>query len=69
MGEGLKRAFNAARATRKNPAAVALGKLAKGKPKSYGPEELARRAERINKARIAYQSKLPEARKTEPVPA
>lgn len=34
----------------KNPAAVALGKLAKGKPKNFSPEELARRTKIIQKA-------------------
>jgi hypothetical protein len=37
---------------RKNPiaqAAQALGRMAKGKPKNYSPEEIAKRTERIRK--------------------
>lgn len=36
---------------RKNPAAVALGKLAAGKPKDYSKAELKRRADRLAEAR------------------
>jgi hypothetical protein len=35
----------------KNPAAVALGRLAKGRPKKYSKEELAKRTVRLNEAR------------------
>jgi hypothetical protein len=35
----------------KNPAAVALGKLAKGKKKTLTAQEIERRTERLNKAR------------------
>lgn len=35
----------------KNPAAVALGKLASGKPKNYTAAELARRKKRLAEAR------------------
>ncbi len=45
---------------KKNPAAVALGKLAAGVPKRYTVEERARRAEwarKMTKARVAKQRK------------
>jgi hypothetical protein len=37
--------------SKKNPAAVALGKLAAGKPKNYSREELAKRTARLRKGR------------------
>lgn len=36
----------------KNPAAVALGRLAKGVSKTFSPEEIALRVERIKAARL-----------------
>jgi hypothetical protein len=37
---------------KKNPAAVALGKLAKGKPKTLSCDEIARRTARLAAARL-----------------
>lgn len=37
--------------SKKNQAAIALGKLAKGVPKTFTPEELERRAQRLVEAR------------------
>jgi hypothetical protein len=51
----------------KNPAAVALGKLAASKPKHYNPEELARRTARIVDARRKSLAKL--RRPTTPRPS
>jgi len=36
---------------KKNPAAVALGKRARGKPKTYTPEQIALRKDRLTAAR------------------
>ena len=44
----------------KNPAAVALGKMAKGVPKNYTAAELARRKKRLADARLKRWKK-PEA--------
>ena len=45
---------------KKNPAAVALGKLGgaatKGKPKNYSPEEIQKRTERLLKAAAARRN-------------
>ena len=42
----------------KNPQAVALGRLAKGKKKRYSTEELAKRTERLKLARERKINKL-----------
>jgi hypothetical protein len=39
-----------------NKAAMELGRLGKGKPKTYTVDELARRTSRLNDARIKYQT-------------
>ena len=44
----------------KNQAAVALGRLAAGKPKNFSPEELAKRTERIQAVNAA-RKKTPHA--------
>jgi hypothetical protein len=41
----------------KNPAAVALGRMAKGKKKNYSPEEIARRTARLAEAREKKKQK------------
>jgi len=43
----------------KNPAAQALGRLAKGKPKTFTPAELALRKERLAAARVKRWPKKP----------
>jgi hypothetical protein len=42
----------------KNPAAVTLGKLAKGKPKRYSKEEIKKRTERLKRARAMRKQKI-----------
>lgn len=41
----------------KNPSAVALGKLGKGHPKRFSPEERERRAERMKQINANRKSK------------
>ncbi len=49
-------------------AASRLGKLAAGKPKVYGPDELARRTERLIQARQAKADKA-KTKAAEAIPA
>lgn len=47
----------------KNPAAVALGRMAKGVSKTLSKAEIARRTEKIIEARRAHAKRLKLARK------
>jgi len=40
-----------------------LGRLARGKPKKYSPEELKRRTERLHKAAKAFHRKKKKAKR------
>jgi hypothetical protein len=58
MGDGLKRAIAAARATRKNPAAVALGQRGgKAYAKNTTAEDRKKQAENAAQARWSKQKK------------
>lgn len=52
----------------KNKAAVRLGKMAKGVPKRFSPEEISKRTERLRLARESKAAKKAAETTTPPTP-